>query len=545
MDAKILVVDDEPTVRNLLVRYLNGAGYECLAADSVNSAKKMLAEQEFDLLLIDLKMPGESGFELIHHAKELYPKIGRVVVTGIDSLDVAGKIMDLGVYGYVIKPITKSIVLITVQNALKHLQLDLDVQTHRKELEKDMTLRSGKLAAIMNNLTIGVLMCTPDMEIIEANRQMVQWFPRITEEQSPFCYDAFSCQQKKHNFDNCPLAITLQSGKSGEGIKRIKTAHGEMEFRIVTNAIFDNNGIVSAGIALYEDVTEKMSLERDLRQAQKLEAVGQLAAGIAHEINTPIQYIGDNINFLQTSFNDVVTVLDAYQYYWHQQVQDGCIAPEIDRKLSAIVQKADTEYLTEEMPRAIHQSLDGVRRVDKIVRAMKEFSHPGNNEKSTIDINKIIDNTITVCRNEWKYVAEMETSFAPDLPMISCFQGDLSQVFLNLIVNAAHAIESDAAARTDSKMGKISIITKKFDGGVSIQISDTGGGIPVTIQERIFDPFFTTKPVGKGTGQGLAIAYRTIVDKHQGTIFFASEVGQGTTFVIQLPESVNSSTNKG
>ena len=544
MDAKILIVDDEPAVRNLFVKYLNSAGYKCFTADSVNSAKEILDEQKIDLLLSDVKMPGESGIELIRHAKVVYPEMGRVVVTGIDSLDVAGEIMEVGVYGYVVKPMTKNVVLITVKNALKHLQLDLDAQAHGRELEKDVSLRSEKLAAIMSNLTIGVLMCTPDMKILEANRQMQQWFPMIAEGQGIFCYDAFSCQQKKQNFDNCPLSTTLQSGKAGEDIKRLKTAHGEMEFRIVTNAIFDNNGIVSAGIALYEDVTEKMILERDLRQAQKLEAVGQLAAGIAHEINSPIQYVGDNIKFLHTSFTDLVKVLDAYQHYWHQQVQDGCIVPEIDRKLSAIVEEADTEYLTEEIPRAIDQSLDGVRRVEKIVRAMKEFSHPGSDEKSTIDINKIIDNTITVCRNEWKYVAEMETDFAPDLPTIPCFQGDLSQVFLNIIVNAAHAIESNATDRMNGELGKISISTKKIGGGVSIQISDTGGGIPATIQERIFDPFYTTKPIGKGTGQGLDIAYRTVVDKHQGTIFFASEVGQGTTFVIQLPESGNSFTDR-
>jgi signal transduction histidine kinase len=228
--------------------------------------------------------------------------------------------------------------------------------------------------------------------------------------------------------------------------------------------------------------------------------------------------------------------LDAYQHFWQQLVQAGAVSQDMDRSLSAILEEADIEYLSEEMTVTFDQSLDGVRRVDKIVRAMKEFSHPGGDEKTVVDINKIIENTITVCRNEWKYVAELVTDFAADLPQIPCYQGEISQVILNIIVNAAHAIEGFAKLKNENLLGKIAIDTRKTDNGIRIRISDTGGGIPEKYQDRVFDPFFTTKPSGKGTGQGLAIAYRTIVDKHQGIIFFETEMGKGTTFVIDLPK---------
>jgi signal transduction histidine kinase/DNA-binding NarL/FixJ family response regulator len=535
MDAKILIVDDEPAVLKLVTRFLVEAGYECFTAKNVKAAKKVLDSQDIELLLCDVKMPEESGLELIRYAKELHPRVGRIMITSLDSLEIASEIMSIGVYGYIVKPMTKNVVLITVENALRHLHLDLHFQACRIELEKKMSLRSEKLAAIMNNLTVGVVMLGPDMKIMEINRQMQRWFPQTAQGSGYFCYDAFNCRQVEHSFANCPLYESFQTGETREEIKKIKTVQGEMEFRVVTNAIFDSSGKIYAGIALYEDVTEKMILERDLRQSQKLEAVGQLAAGIAHEINSPIQYIGDNINFLKTSFADISKVLETYHRLWHQLVQAGAVAEDMDRSLSVVLEEADIEYLSEEISLTFDQSLDGVRRVDKIVRAMKEFSHPGSDEKTMVDINKIIENTTIVCRNEWKYVAELDTNFASDLPKIPCYQSEVSQVFLNIIVNAAHAIEEFSKKINDNRLGQISITTSRMDNGVRIQISDTGGGIPEKNQNRVFDPFFTTKPSGKGTGQGLAIAYRTVVNKHQGTIFFETETGKGTAFVIELP----------
>jgi signal transduction histidine kinase len=202
--------------------------------------------------------------------------------------------------------------------------------------------------------------------------------------------------------------------------------------------------------------------------------------------------------------------------------------------LEEITRKVDLAYLTEEVPRAINQTLEGVDRVTKIVRAMKEFSHPGVKEKTLADLNKAIENTVTVSRNEWKYVADMITELDSSLPAVPCLVGEFNQVVLNIIINAAHAIQ-EVVGRDSGRKGTIRVSTHHDPDWVEVRIGDTGGGIPEDIRSRIFDPFFTTKGVGKGTGQGLAIAHSVIMDKHGGTLHFETEMGKGTTFFIRLP----------
>ncbi len=286
-------------------------------------------------------------------------------------------------------------------------------------------------------------------------------------------------------------------------------------------------------ILLARDVTSRKHMESLLAQAQKLESIGQLAAGIAHEINTPTQYVGDNIQFLQDAFQGLQGLLERYTEI-PKALRDGTPADELAERMREAAEKADLEYLTEEIPKAIQQSMEGVERVSKIVRAMREFSHPGTEEKTSIDINNAIESTITVARNEWKYVAEVITDFEPLLPLVPCLPGEFNQVILNMIINAVHAIADVVEPGTGEK-GLIRISTRRVEKWVEIRLSDTGGGIPEAIRSRIFDPFFTTKGVGKGTGQGLAISHSVIVDKHGGTITVESEPGQGTTFIIRLP----------
>ena len=286
-------------------------------------------------------------------------------------------------------------------------------------------------------------------------------------------------------------------------------------------------------LVIGSDVTERSALEVQLRQAQKLESVGQLAAGIAHEINTPTQYIGDNVRFLKDAFQDLKSLLATYERLL-AAANANALSGEIVQEVVAAVERADSGYLLEEIPKAIEQTLEGVTRVSRLVGAMKEFSHPGTKEKIPLDLNHAIENTITVARNEWKYVADLETEFDPLLPLISCQPGEFNQVTLNLIVNAAHAI-ADVVGKGGSTKGKIKIQTRDSTEWVEIRIQDTGSGIPEKVRARVFDPFFTTKEIGKGTGQGLAIARSVIVDKHGGTIHFETEEGKGTTFIVRLP----------
>ncbi|HEX4264105.1 MAG TPA: PAS domain S-box protein [Verrucomicrobiae bacterium] len=299
-------------------------------------------------------------------------------------------------------------------------------------------------------------------------------------------------------------------------------------------------GEVEFVLALTRDVTDrkKGELERQLmdvqlRQAQKMEAIGQLAAGIAHEINTPTQYVGDNTRFLKDAFQEIAAALHGYGELIAAAKQNT-ITPELIARAEEIVRAADLEYHFEQIPAAINETLEGVERVSKIVRAMKEFSHPGGREKSAVDLNRAIESTVTVARNEWKYVADVVFDLDPCLPFTPCFISEFNQAVLNLVVNAAHAIGDAIRAQPNTK-GKITIRTRREGDYAEVRISDTGMGIPEVHRHRIFEPFFTTKEVGKGTGQGLTVVYSNIVKKHGGMVTFETEIGKGTTFIMRLP----------
>ncbi len=281
------------------------------------------------------------------------------------------------------------------------------------------------------------------------------------------------------------------------------------------------------------DITERKQLERQLAQSQKLRSIGQLASGIAHEINTPTQYVGDNTRFLQDAFAELLSVIGVLTR-WLQAARSGPLGPEQLGAVEEELRRADLDYLAAEIPVAIRHTLEGVERIAKIVRALKEFAHPGREEKVMADLNAIIETTLTVASNEWKYVADVVTDFDPDLPPLACHPGELNQVLLNLVVNAAQAIEEVVGRGTGIK-GRITISTRRLNGWVRIRVEDTGAGIPDTARPHIFEPFFTTKPVGRGTGQGLALCHPVIVEKHSGRIHFESEVGRGTAFTIELP----------
>ena len=316
-----------------------------------------------------------------------------------------------------------------------------------------------------------------------------------------------------------------------------RTVHEEAE------VTFDTAGKPIRMLGTVQDTTERTMLQDQLARAHKLEAIGQLAAGIAHEINTPIQYIGDNVYFLGQSFAVLRHVFGKFQSLL-AAAKAGELFPQLVAEAEREAEQAELGYLTVEIPLAIEQSLDGVRRVAEIVRAMKEFSHPEVRRKVPVDINRSIESTLTVARNEWKYVAEVTTDLDERLAVVPCVPGELNQVILNLIVNAADAI-AEVAGDPPARKGTISIRTRALDDKAEIRIRDTGGGIPNQIASRVFDPFFTTKGPGKGTGQGLAIAHAVVVERHGGSINFETESGKGTTFIIRLPLAPRPSDEDG
>ncbi len=666
MKATVLIVDDEPPVRLLMSRLLEQAGYSCAKASDAAEARRALIETSFDLLLTDMNMPGESGADLARFVKEHHPETAVVMVTIIDDPEQAKEILEIGVYGYIIKPFTSNLVLITVENALRRHRLEMQEQasvrlleemvaertrglaeqlhlhqslidaiplpvyyknthctyigcnrafetvmhrnrdaivgkttadihspkaagilqekdqellrqggvqvyeqelkysdgtlhtniihkatftdsngatagfigmaldiTELKQTEQSLRISEAKLRSIMDNLHIGVAMISPQMEVLQINRQMQQWFPHAAGEVGASRGQVFSEQQSSLSREFFSREKEDLQRKTKESTVTLQTGDGERIFRAFTSPVYDGDNTLTAVVQILEDITEKLAVERELRQAQKLEAIGQLAAGIAHEINTPMQYLGDNLHFLEDAFGELLAL---YEQFGHLLQVTKTLQPEGDilEKLETSMHQADLPYLFEEIPKTILQSLEGVDRVGKIVRAMREFSHPGSEEKVVVDINHALENTLIVSRNAWKYVADVETDFAPALPLLQCLPGEINQVFLNIIINAAHAIDDMTDGGSKGK-GCIRISTSVHEQWMEIRIADTGGGIPEAVQDRIFDPFFTTKEIGKGTGQGLAIARSVVVDKHQGRISFLTEAGQGTTFIVQLP----------
>jgi PAS domain S-box-containing protein len=320
---------------------------------------------------------------------------------------------------------------------------------------------------------------------------------------------------------------------------------------VSTTPIFDDAGTLTHAVAIGADITGKREEARkkqelqdklveemkerervvlELQLAQKLESVGRLAAGVAHEINTPIQYVGDSVQFLRSAFDDLNSLMDE----WQQglvDLADGKTRDALQAELARLKDKYDVSFVRTEVPRAFERTFDGVDRVSTIVKAMKEFAHPDSEEQCAADINHAIETTLLVASNEYKYVAKIYTEFST-LPAVVCNIGQLNQVFLNLIVNAAHAVQD---AGKDAETGEIRISTAHVGDSAVIRVRDNGCGIPETNLSKLYDPFFTTKEVGRGTGQGLSIARNIVVDKHGGDITAQSLVGVGTEFCISVP----------
>jgi PAS domain S-box-containing protein len=400
-----------------------------------------------------------------------------------------------------------------------------DITQRRRNEEK---LR--QLSTVVEQGPVSVLITDPAGKILYVNRKFCESTGYALEEvlgKTPRILNSGFTSKESYK----DLWDTILGGREWRGEFRNKKKNGEIFWEsAIISPIVEEDGKITHLVAVKEDITERRTMENELRQAQKLEGIGQLAAGIAHEINTPTQFVTDNLTFLQDSWNSVSELLKMYR----EAATERCGTAETPActALKNAERDLDLDFISEEVPRALAQSLDGARRVAHIVRAMKEFSHPDSADKIDTDLNKSIESTITVARNEWKYVAEMETDFDETLPPVFCYPGEVNQVVLNMVVNAAHAIKDKT--KGDEK-GKITISTRQRGPFAEIAIADTGTGIPEEIQPRIYEPFFTTKEVGKGTGQGLALAHSVVVKKHQGKLWFDTRAGQGTTFFIQLP----------
>lgn len=445
----------------------------------------------------------------------------------------------------------------THQRQLEHLVAERTEKLRAEIKERERTEQAlrgseNRLRSITDTLVEGVLVIDSEGRILFANtsaRQQIladthlslfdthfQDLLSVVENDAPVPFEGSPIQQVLHDHRIIRNDDALFSTTDGRTL--------QVGYACAPLPEGDNEHY--GAVLSFRNIQALKLAQQEALQASRFASVGQLAAGIAHEINTPIQYIGDNLQFIADSFNGLQRLHEG-QNGLLQALSESPDDSERLRQLAATVQKQadaiDLEYLTEEIPTAIQQSLEGVIQVTRIVNSMKEFSHPGTTTKIATDINKALQSTLVVSRNEWKHVATLSTDYANDLPSILCHPGEINQAFLNLVVNASHAIEDcHLPSENGQPSGKISISTRLLrdanqpdEEWIEIRIADNGGGVPPAIRDKIFDPFFTTKDVGKGTGQGLAISRDAITNKHHGKICFEDNEVGGTTFIVCLP----------
>jgi two-component system, NtrC family, sensor kinase len=390
----------------------------------------------------------------------------------------------------------------------------------------------GMLKQILNAITDMVLVKGPDSHVEWANHAFLTTYGMSIDELKGMIDAPHAEPDLTQQYVRDDLYV-FTTGRTLEVVEEPMVRHDGkvLTCHTVKSPIFDARGKVIKTVAVIRDTTERKRLELELQQAQKLESVGRLASGIAHEINTPVQFVGDQTHFMRLAFTGVLGLCNKYRAFV-AKAERGDTSPEDIAAMRRAEDRPDMKFLFENIPDAIEAIAEGTTRVADLVRSMNDFAHPDRGEMTSADINRAIKNTLTIAAGEAKYVADVELDLG-ELPEVFCYVSELNQVFLNLVVNAAHAI-GDVMKRT-SLRGKIKITTRHVGPDVLVSIGDTGTGILEEHRAKIFDTFFTTKEVGRGTGQGLAIARMIVVEKHGGSLTFETEVGVGTTFHVRIP----------
>ena len=681
----ILAVDDDPAILRVLTQILTvEQGIRLFTAENAVEAKTILDNQAIDLVITDINIPGESGLDLAKFIKANHHRIAIIIFSVISDPDQIRQIMDIGLYGYILKPFDRRQILITIENALRRHDLEmhnwetqqnmkdqlfqkshqlrklnfkigetqatlkstnsilqeqlifqqallealphpvfykaldgvyigcnsafesiverpkdqiigktvvdfskdenfiaqtrwaekrlmenaetisyesdtttnnsefrsfiitkalyndhygkpsgivtsmLDI-TDRKENEKALKASEKMVRQIMDNLGIGVILIGPNLVIKEMNRQFHAWFNSTNGQEGILCYHLLYGPQQISPCESCSILETFKDGEVRDTVTEITCAGRNCNYRVVTTPIVNSSGRVTSVIAIYEDITKKIVMERELVQNQKLASIGQLAAGVAHEINNPTGFVSSNLKTLDDYQKDLKQLINAYRKLksiWATipEEQNIPVVSNHFAEIEKVEQEIDIDYISNDIGQLIAESREGADRIKKIVEDLKRFAHPGQDKVQDTDINAELESTLNIVNNELKYKAKIIKEFG-ELPIITANPQQLNQVFANLLVNAAQAV---------SQKGEIKITTVDLGDVIEIRLSDNGCGIPEENLSKIYDPFFTTKEVGKGTGLGMNIVYN-IVQKHQGTISVNSKVGQGTTFIIQLP----------
>jgi PAS domain S-box-containing protein len=533
---EVLCVEDSRSAR-LLLRNILAASADPLFvmrdAESLAQAETVGADWAPEVVLLDLGLPDSSGIATLLATRHLFPEAAIVVCTGNGEHSVGLEVLQQGAEDFLVKGEYTAPMLIR----------SVRLATERKRMKRHLREKEAIITAISSAAQDAIIMLDHNGAIVFWNTAAENMFGWTGEDaRGKNLHTLLAPLRYREAFQNA-FARFQQTG-GGAAVGKILELAGigkngrEFPIEISLSAVclqgkWNAVGIVRDISARKAVEAEREALQRELVQAQKLETIGMIAAGIAHEINTPTQFIGDNLQFLQEAFETVLRLVRIYE----QMIDETRLSAAARAELAQKVQEWNVDFLLQEVPQALLQAYEGTQRIAHIVRAMREFSHPDSPEKNNADLNHALRNTVIIAQNEWKLAADVELDLDPGLPFVPCHLGSLNQVFLNLLVNAAQAVAGQAQ-KTKQK-GLIRIESRRSEGTladwVELRFHDSGEGIPPEHHHKIFQPFFTTKAPGKGTGQGLAISYQVITKKHAGKIWFTSETGQGTTFFIRLP----------
>jgi len=525
--VKIVIVDDESVNLLILSAVLTKAGYQVKQFESGNSAYDDIILTQPDLVLLDILMPQTDGYEICRMLKNnpVSKDIPVIFISALDGGSDIAKAFLVGGADYIIKPFKKEEILFRIKNQLelansrKHLNQQIEQQQH---FQHDL-LDSIPNPVYFTDLDGRFLGCNSAFELCFdlKNEQLANKTIQDLEQENY----ARTAMEYFRSFHNKELELISSDNHYLSIESKIRYADGTLHDTVTSKTVFfEPNNNQQYVIFVLTDITGLLALEEKLRRSQKMEAIGVLAAGIAHEINSPMQYILDNTRFLEDRFKDFLTILNNLK---NISVKESVTVKAL---FSEQLEACDNDFFYKEIPLAINETISGITKVRNIVAALKDFSFPRNNVLTEVDINKVMESILLITTSNWKHNALIEKDFADNLPLLPCYVDELNQVFINLIVNAV-----DAIREKNHRDGIIKISTSISDNFLKISVQDNGIGISHDVKDKIFEPFFTTKDVGQGTGQGLSISYDIVYNLHKGAIEVVSEVGKGTEFIVKLP----------
>ncbi len=534
-----LVVEDEICTRQFIKRLAEENGLKVTAVESCEKALQELEKKEFSLILTDWNLPGKSGFELIQEVRKkiLIDNLPYIImITGNNSLDDIDKITRIQLNDFLIKPINPSILWARLQLAIKRIE---EARHWNEVTEKSESIHLQNQQILKSLSSLLLIFCVDaEFKIVHINK-LSEILLGISS--NHFLGKKFIGSDIFWNSKDIDASIhQCISEKIQTRIPEIQYVRPDDSIGILNLTIcpycIDERKSNLGFILLGEDITEMKIMQSKLQDSLKLEAIGQLSAGIAHEINTPTQFIGDNLRFIEQGIEKLKLGIESFKALTSNLEQklncDTCLTEDHD-----LLENLNLDFHLNELPLSVQDAIEGTVQIAEIVKAMKEYSHPGNDKDvEQVDINKVIKNALTLSRNEWKHFVEIELNLEEGMPLVEGFARELAQAFLNLIVNSSHAI-SDKLKSGDEEFGSISIQSSSNEFEITILFCDSGIGIPEELQRKIFEPFFTTKEVGKGTGQGLTQVFNAVVHQHNGSIDLFSTPSKGTQFVIKIPIS--------